>query len=128
MEAKRLEVALNSMNLKSDSTNYIRTMDPELEEICALLEHEADSRERGAAPMDLIQNFLQALDTQDDNSEVFLEPAVDLNAEIRHAWYLDQIALLQTHECGLDQVIFLFKNRILQQCCKLAHINIFSRV
>lgn len=103
MEANRLKAVLNSINLKSSSTNYILTMDPELEDTCALLEREADSRERGAAPTDLIQDFLQGLDAQDDNP-IFLNPAVDVDAEISHAWCLDQIAMFQTHESGLDQV------------------------
>src|SRR6202034_2010744 len=72
LEANRLEAAFNSMNMKSGSTNYILTMDPELEYICALLECEAGSREQGAAPTDLIQNFLQELDAEDDNSDVCL--------------------------------------------------------
>ena len=104
MEANRLKAALKSVNLKSGSTNIILTMDPELEEICALLEREANSRERGAAPTDLIQDFLQELVSQDDNSEVFLDRAVDVDAEVSHAWCLDQIAILQTYESGLDQV------------------------
>lgn len=108
MEANRLKAAFNSMNMKSGSTNYILAMDPELEYICTLLEREADSREQGAAPTDLIQDFLKELDAEDDNSEVFLySSGVDVDAEIRRAWCHDQIAILQTHESGLDQVISL---------------------
>ena len=61
MEANRLKAAFNPMNMRSGSTNYILTMDPELEYICALLEREADSREQRAVPTDLIQDFLQEL-------------------------------------------------------------------
>ena len=105
MEANRLKAAFNSMNMKSGATNYILTMDPELEYICSLLEREADSREQGAAPTDLIQDFLQELDAEDDDSEVFPHPSkVDVDAEISRAWCNDQIAILQTHESGLDQV------------------------
>ena len=108
MEANRLKAAFDPMSTKSGSTNYILTMDPELEIICALLEREADSREQGAAPIDLIQDFLQELDAEDDNSEVFLDSSgVDVDAEVSRAWCHDQIAILQTHESGLDQVIFL---------------------
>lgn len=110
LEANRLKAAFNSMNVKSGSTNYILTMDPELDYICALLEREADSREQGAAPTDLIQDFLQELDPENDNSEVFLySSGVDVDAEISRAWCHDQIAILQTHESGLDQVIFLIQ-------------------
>jgi hypothetical protein len=103
IEANRLKRALKS---KSGFTNYILTMDPDLEEICALLEREADSRERGAAPTGFIQNFLQELDTQDANSDCRIKKDLDVDAEISHAWCLDQIAILLTHESGLDQVIF----------------------
>lgn len=107
MEANRLKAAFNPMNMKSIS---ILTMDPELEYICALLEHEADSREQGAAPTNVIQDFLQELDAEDDNSDVFLYSSeVDVNAEISRAWCHDQIAILQTHESGLDQVKFLIQ-------------------
>jgi hypothetical protein len=113
MEASRLKAAFNTMNMKSGSTNYILAMDSELEYICALLEHEAYSREQGAAPTDLIQDFLQNLDAVDDNSEVFLyssgSSGVDVDAEISRAWCHDQVAILQTHESGLDQVNVLIR-------------------
>jgi hypothetical protein len=110
MEANRLKAASNFMNIKSGSTNYILTMDPELEYVCALLECEADSREQGTAPTDLIQNFLQELDAGNDNSGVFLYPSgVDVDTEICRAWCHDQIAILQMHESGLDQVNFLIQ-------------------
>lgn len=104
MEANRLKAAFNSKNMKS--TSYILTMDPELEYICALLEREADSREQGAAPTDLIQDFLQELDAEGDKSEV--SSGVDVDAEISRAWCHDQTAILQTHESWLDQVKSLF--------------------
>lgn len=126
IEANRLKRALKS---KSGFTNYILTMDPELEEICASLEREADSRGRGAAPTGFIQDFLQELDAQDTNSDCRIKKDLDVDAEISHAWCLDQIAILLTHESGLDQVIFVFKNRVLQNVfCKLAHTSIFFRV
>ncbi|KAF8806679.1 hypothetical protein BYT27DRAFT_7339244 [Phlegmacium glaucopus] len=104
MEADRLKAAFKSM--KSGPTNHILTKNPELEDICALLEHEATSRERGAAPTNLLQSILQELDGQDDDSEVFLEPsALDVDAEISHARCLDQIAILRTYETGLDQAL-----------------------
>jgi len=106
MEANRLKAVFKSMN--SGPTNNTFTKNPELGDICALLEREAASRERGAAPTDLLQNFLQDLDGQDDNFGVFLETsAVDVDAEISHAICLDQIAILQTYETGLDQVLFI---------------------
>ena len=109
MEANRLKAALNSMNMKSCSTNIL-SMDPDLECICALLEHEADSREQGAAPTDLIQNILQKLEAEDDDSEVFLySSGVDVDAEISRAWCHGQLAILQTYESGLDQVKFLIR-------------------
>jgi hypothetical protein len=116
MEANRLKAALKSVDLKSGSTNYILTMDPELDQVCALLEREADSRERGAAPTNIIRDFLQELNSQDDNSEVFLDPAIDVDAEISHAWCLDQNARLQMHESGLDQVIFLIQQSSFTKC------------
>jgi hypothetical protein len=110
MEASRLKAALSSMNMKSGSTNHILTMDPELEYICALLEHEADLREQGTPPTDLIQDFLQNLDAEDDKSEVFLySSGVDVDAEISRAWCYNQFAILQTHEYGLDQVTILVR-------------------
>lgn len=117
MEVKRLKAAFNPMNMKSSSTNYILTMDPELEYICALLEREADSREQGAAPTDLIQDFIQELDPEDDNSEVFRDSSgVDVDAEISRAWCHDQIAILRTHESGLDQVIFSIQKSGFTKC------------
>lgn len=112
MEANRLKAVFGSM--KSGSTNYILTMDPELEDICALLEREADLREQGAAATDIIQVLLQEFDRHDDNSEeVSLERlAVDVDAEISHACCLDQIAILQTYESGLDQVLFFFYSKL----------------
>lgn len=113
MEASRLKAIFDSTNLKSGSTNYILTMDPELEYICALFEHEAVSREQRAAPTDLIQDFLQELDAEDDNSEVFLySSGADVDAEISRAWCHDQLVLLQMHESGLDQV-----NSLIQKPC-----------
>ena len=104
-EANRLEAAFNSMNMKSGSTNYILTMDPELDYISALLECEADSRERGAAPTDLIQNFLPELDAEDDNFDVCLHSlGVDVDTDINRARCHDKISILQTHESELDQV------------------------
>lgn len=95
--------------MRSGSGSYILTMDPELENICSSLEREATSRERNAAPTCLLQDLLQELDGQDDHSEVFLEPpAVDVDAEISHACCLDQIAILQAYESGLDQVFFIY--------------------
>ena len=103
MEANRLKAALRSM--KPSPTNYIPTMDPELEDICALLERESASKGGAAAPTDVLRDFLQELDEQDDTSEVF----PDVGAEISHACCLDQIAILQTYESGLDQVFFIRK-------------------
>ena len=120
MEASRLKAAFNSMNMKSGSNNYILTMDPELEYIRALLEDEADSRAQGAAPTDLIQDFLQNLDAEDDNSDVSLySSGVDVDAEISRAWCHDQLAILQRYESGLDQVIFLIRKSGFANCtCK----------
>ena len=110
MEASRLKAAFDSMNIRSCSTNYILTMDSELEYICALLEHEADSREQGAAPTDLIQDFLQNLEAEDDNSEVFLySSGINVDDEISRARCHDQVVILQMHERGLDQVKFLIQ-------------------
>jgi hypothetical protein len=116
MEANRLKAAFNSMNMKSGSINYILTMDPELEYICASLERGADSREQRGATTDLIQDFLQE-DADDDDSEV--SSGVNVDAEISHAWCHDQIAILQTHENGLDQVTFLIQKSGFTKCtCK----------
>ena len=105
-EANRLKAAFR--HIRSGSTKSILAMDPELQDICALLEREVASRERGLVTADL-EDFLQELDEQDDNSEVFLEPlGVDVDAELYRAYCLDQIAVLQTYESGLDQVSFLF--------------------
>jgi hypothetical protein len=120
MEANRLKAALNSMDTKSCFTNNILSMDPDLECICALLEHEADSREQGAAPTDLIQDILQKLEAEEDDSEVFLySSGVDMDAEISRAWCHDQLAILQTYESGLDQVKFLIRKSSFTKCtCK----------
>ena len=130
MEANRLKAAFNSMDMKSGATSYILTMDPELEYICALLEHEADSREQGAASTDLIQDFLQVLDAEDDNSEVFLySSGLDVDAEVSRAWCHDQLAILQTHERGLIQVNLLIrKSSFYKIYLQVWLTNLFFRV
>ena len=116
-EARRLEIALNSVRHK-DLITLSRVLtcshkakhhdeEKELQEICALLEEEVDSREkRREVKGEALENLLSELDDSHlvNKSNVSVQEGTFVRDILRHAWALDQEEILNAHQEALEEV------------------------
>ena len=110
-EARRLEIALDSVRNKDPpSTRRVKHHDgeeKELQEICALLEEEVDSKEkRREGKGEALEKLLSELDDGYlvDKSNVSVQEGTGVRDILRHAWALDQEAILNVHQEVLEEV------------------------
>lgn len=114
-EARRLEIAFDSMRNKDllvreptwSHTMKHRDGEKELQEICALLEEEVGFKEkRWEGKGEALENLLSELDESHlvNKSNVSIQGGAVVRDILRHAWALDQEAILNAHQVVLEEV------------------------
>ena len=114
-EATRLENAFDSLRNKNLSSKELASLhrakhhggEKELQEICLLLEEEVGSREKHPEGKG---EALEKLFSELDDSRLVNKPNVSIQEGtvvrdiLRHAWALDQEAILNAHKEALEEV------------------------
>jgi len=112
-EATRLENAFDSLRNKNLSSKELTSLhrakhhEKELQEICLLLEEEVGSREKHPEGKgEALENLFSELDDSHlvNKPNVCIQEGAVIRDILRHAWALDQEAILNTHKEALEEV------------------------